>query len=416
MELIKLSNGTQLVLYEMSYLRSVALGVWIKNGSRNERRVTNGISHFIEHMLFKGTKKRTAQEIADEIDAVGGQINAFTSKEYTCYHTRTLDEHLDVTFEVLSDMRFHSKFDADDIKKECNVIAEEISMYEDLPDELVHDILQSSLWKKNSLGYPILGTKESISQMDERTIKKYFDVNYRPENTIISIAGHFDRGFVLDYAERLFGQQPVLEDKPDPIMPAVYTPCIVAKEKDIEQAHLVFGFPSIPVGSEKAYTLAILNTVLGGGISSRLFQKIREEHGLAYSVYSYNASYTDTGVFAVYTALNPTETEKLINMVIYEMKHFSLTGEQLVRAKEQLKSNYVMGLESSSNMMTAIGKSQLLLGQVYTPDEIIDKINAVTLPRIEELKGEMFDFERMSLSAVGCVDEDSLRGIIANAI
>ena len=416
MELIKLSNGTRLVLYEMPYLRSAALGVWVKNGSRNELRMNNGISHFIEHMLFKGTKNRTAQQLADEVDAVGGQINAYTSKEYTCYHTRTLDEHLDISFEVLSDMRFNSNFDDAEVKKECNVIAEEISMYEDLPDELVHDILQSSLWQDNSLGYPILGTKDSISQMSGQSIKQYFDVNYRPENTIISVAGRFDRGFVLDYAERCFGGAPVAEEKPNTIRKAVYTPCVIVKEKDIEQVHLVFGFPSLKVGAEQAYTLAILNTVLGGGISSRLFQKIREEHGLAYSVYSYNASYTDVGVFGVYAALNPAETEKLINMVAQEIKNFSLTEEQLVRAKEQLKSNYVMGLESSLNMMSAIGKSQLLLGRVHTPDEIIVKINAVTLPKIEELKHQIFDFKRMSLSAVGCVNEVALRGMIANVV
>jgi predicted Zn-dependent peptidase len=416
MELIKLSNGTQLVLSQMPYLRSAALGIWIKNGSRNEHLANNGVSHFIEHMLFKGTKNRTAQELADEVDAVGGQINAYTSKEYTCYHTRTLDEHLDVSFEVLSDMRFNSVFDDADVKKECNVIAEEISMYEDLPDELVHDILQSGLWQENSLGYPILGTKESISHMCGQSIKQYFDMCYRPENTIISVAGHFDRGFVLEQAERCFGHKPVTGEMPDNICKAAYTPCVVVKEKDIEQVHLVLGFPSLQVGSDKAYTLAVLNTVLGGGISSRLFQKIREEHGLAYSVYSYNASYTDVGVFGIYAALNPAETEKLIEMIIHEVRNLTLTEEQLTRTKEQLKSNYVMGQESSLNVMTSIGKSQLLLGRVHTPNDIIAKINNVTLPKIDELKKQVFDFSRMSLSAVGRVDEEVLKGLVANHV
>ncbi|MCL2699507.1 MAG: insulinase family protein, partial [Defluviitaleaceae bacterium] len=373
MEPITLSNGTLLVLYEMPHLRSAALGVWVKNGSRNESKATNGISHFIEHMLFKGTTNRTAFDIADEIDAVGGQINAYTSKEYTCYHTRTLDEHLETAFEVLSDMRFNSLFDDGEIKKERNVIAEEINMYEDLPDEQVHDILQSGLWGRNPLGYPILGTKKSISKIDSRLMKEYFSENYRPGNTILSVAGHFDRDVVLDYAERYFGGVHAVGERTKKQKTAAYTPGVICKEKDIEQVHLVLGFPSIAVGSDKSYTLAILNTALGGGMSSRLFQKIREEHGLAYSVYSYNTSYVDAGVFAVYAALNPDETQKLIRMVVSEIKAFSLDERQLARVKAQIKSNYVMGLESSSTVMSSIGKSQLLLGRVYTPDEIIGK-------------------------------------------
>jgi predicted Zn-dependent peptidase len=327
-----------------------------------------------------------------------------------------LDEHLDVAFEVLYDMRFNSNFDELDIYKESNVIAEEISMYEDTPEELVYDILQAGMWQKNPLGYPTLGTKKGISQIDANAIRKYMDVNYHPENTVISIAGHFDRGFVLDAAERLFGCASAVAIKKKPVLEAVYSPCVVTKKKKIEQAHLVLGFPSIPIGSDKAHTLLVLSTVLGGGMSSRLFQKVREEHGLAYSVYSYNLSYMDTGVFNIYAALSPANMEKLIHMMLSEIKGFSLTEQQLTRTKEQIKSNYVMSLESSSNIMSAIGKSQLMLGRVFTPDEIIGKINAVTLNKIDALKHEMFDFGQMSVSSVGSISNADMRRMVESAV
>ncbi len=417
MKLHTLSNGVQITLEKMPHVRSVSFGIWVKNGSRNESLDYNGISHFIEHMLFKGTTKRSARQIADEIDAVGGQINAYTSKEYTCYHTRTLDTHLDTALEILSDMFFNSKFEAADIEKECNVILEEISMYEDTPDELVHDLLQYNVWQGSSLGYPILGTESSISKFDSPMFRKYFKDNYRTDNTLISVAGNFDESELLIKLDNLFGKFEPNSNK-SIAEPTIYKPCVVSKEKDIEQVHLVFGFPSIEIGNEDSYSLAVLNTVFGGGMSSRLFQKIREEHGLAYSVYSYNSSYHDAGLFSIYAGLNPSQTEAVIHMVIDEIKNLSrekLTNLQLERTKEQLKSNYLMSLESSSSMMSSIGKGQLMLQRVLTPDEIIEKINKVTLEKIDCLVTKIFDFDQMSLSGVGCLNGSNLQEMIKNA-
>lgn len=401
-----LPNGLTIASETIPFVRSVSFGIWVKNGSRHENTGNNGISHFIEHMLFKGTENRTAKDIADSMDQVGGQLNAFTSKEYTCYYTRTLDSHFDIALDVLSDMFFHSKFDESDIQKERNVILEEISMYEDTPEDLVHDLLQLNIWKNDPLGFSILGTADSISSLDRKAFVDYFQAHYRPDQTVIAIAGNFEEEVAIKKIEACFGHFKRQTDDEEKAYDTAYHPCVLTKEKDIEQVHLCMSFPSISIGSTLAYPLAALNTFFGGGMSSRLFQTIREEHGYAYSVYSYNTSYTDTGLFTIYAGLNPTQSEPVIRLVIDEINRLffkRITLDQLEKTKEQLKSNYVLSLESSTNRMNSIGRSQLMLNRFYTPDELIEKIEEVTLDHVYQLTEQIFDMNKLSLCAVGCV-------------
>ena len=410
-----LPNGLTLVAEKIPFVRSVCFGIWVKNGSRNESRANNGISHFIEHMLFKGTDKRTAGQIADEIDAVGGQLNAYTSKEYTCYYTRTLDANFDIALDIISDMFFNSKFDEEEIHKERNVIFEEINMYEDSPEELVHDILNAEIWKDNSLGYPILGTAESISTFDNQAFKNYFNRQYIPANTVIAITGSFDEEEVISKIKDRFASFKDPDSKCDGLTKSSFNKALVTKEKEIEQVHLAMGFEGLSIGSEKSQAMAVLNTVIGGGLSSRLFQKIREEEGLVYSVYSYHSSFMDTGLFTIYAGLNRDNVPRVIELTLNEIEKFrcdNISVEQLQRTKEQLKSNYLLSMESTASRMSSIGKSQLLLNTVYGPDEIIGRIDNVCLEDLSELAQLLFDRNKMSLAAVGNVGGIPFKGII----
>jgi predicted Zn-dependent peptidase len=361
------------------------------------------MSHFIEHMMFKGTEKRSAKQIADDMDAVGGQINAFTSKEHTCYYARTLDTHFDVMLDVLTDMFFRSRFDENELKKETNVILEEINMYEDTPEDLVHDLMQSQIFLRNPLGLSILGTPETITAFDRDKMLAYMRTHYRPENTVVAVAGNLNEREVLEKITEAFSAFPVAPS-PIAVPDAVYCPAFHSREKDIEQVHLCMGFPGVAAGSDDTYTLAAVNTVFGGGMSSRLFQKIREERGLVYSVYSYNSSYVGAGVFTVYAALNPAQVYDVLTLVVEEIKGMftdKVSESQLARTKEQLKSNYLLSLESAANRMNSIGRTLLMLDKVITADELIEKIDAINLEKFYEICERIFKLEQMSLSLVG---------------
>lgn len=414
-DIITLSNGVRVALEQIPYVRSVSLGIFVLNGSRNETAKNSGISHFIEHMLFKGTSNRTALEIADEMDQIGGQLNAYTGKEYTCYYAKVLDTHLDIAIDVLADMYFNSSFDDAEIEKELNVILEEISMVEDTPEDLVHDILQSTIWKGNSLSRSILGTEKTISAFNRTTLKDYFNKNYRPENTVIAVTGNFDSDLIIPKLEKYFlnyspcAPYKFMESK------VLYKPSVLKKAKDVEQLHLCLGFEGITVSSSDNYVLATLNTLFGGGMSSRLFQNIREKHGLVYSVYSYNSSYLDAGLLAIYAALNPSQTHEAVKLILKEVHGLftdKVTEKLLHKTKEQLKSNYLLSLESTSSRMSSIGRSCLLLNRILTPDEIIDRINEVDLDRINRLIGQIFVMDKLSLSAVGRVKDIDFHKII----
>ena len=409
-EVITLDNGLRVVMEDIPFVRSVSFGIWVKNGSRNEDKNTNGISHFIEHMLFKGTDKRSAKDIADAMDEIGGQVNAYTSKEYTCYYTRTLDAHFDIALDVLSDMFFNARFGQEDIRKECNVILEEISMYEDTPEDVVHDLLQQAVYKSGSLGLTILGTAESIGAFDRARFKEYMGSHYIPSSTVIAVAGNLSACDALEKIKKAFCDF----NSPGAVCDYAkqqYTPAFTNKEKDIEQVHLCIGFPGIKIGTDESYTMAAINTMLGGGMSSRLFQKIREEHGLAYSVYSYHTGFLDTGLFAVYAALAPAQLAEVTEMILEEVKMSSLqtvSSSQLSKTKEQLKSNYILSLESVASRMNSIGRNLLMLNRIVTADELIQKIDAIDLNGFYTLCEKIFKADHMSMAVVGSADLTNL--------
>ncbi|MCL2421959.1 MAG: insulinase family protein, partial [Defluviitaleaceae bacterium] len=337
---------------------------------------------------------------------IGGQVNAYTSKEYTCYYTRTLDTHFDVALDVLSDMYFNARFDAADIKKECNVILEEISMYEDTPEDIVHDLLQHGVYKGGSLGLSILGTPKSIGAFDHDCFKEYIGRHYVPERTVIAVAGNLKDCDVLKKIKAAFGGFAKSSYDME-IVGGQYAPAFVRKEKDIEQVHLCVGFPGIAAGTAEAYTMAAINTMLGGGMSSRLFQKVREEHGLAYSVYSYHSGFADTGLFAIYAALNPAQTGDVMGLILEEVHRLfseKISKDQLNKTKEQLKSNYILSLESVASRMNSIGRNLLMLDRVVTADELIQKIDEIDLDGFYGLCEKVFRMDQMSLALVGNTD------------
>ena len=404
-----LDNGIRVVCEKIPYVRSVSVGVWVGTGSRNENTNNNGVSHFIEHMMFKGTEKRSAKEIAESIDNIGGQLNAFTGKECTCYYTKTLDTHFDTAIEVLSDMLFHSKFAKKDIDIERKVILEEIGMYEDSPEELVHDILSETVWDGDPLGYPILGTQKCLKDMDRNIINEYIHKNYIPSNSVISIAGNFDDEKLMDSVSTYFSQWKAKDRGTEPFKKAEFISDVKIKEKDTEQVHLCIGFDGLEHGSDQLYTLLAINNIFGGGMSSRLFQKIREEKGLVYSIYSYPSSYKNAGLFTIYAGMNPEQITKVTNMIMDEIKILKKSGfkkEDLEKSKEQLKGNYILGLESTSSRMNSIGKSELMLGRIFTPEEVLEKIDQITMESVSEVINKVFNLDKISFTAVGNIKKD----------
>ncbi|MDD2481857.1 MAG: pitrilysin family protein [Lutispora sp.] len=400
----KLNNGIRIVAEEIKYVNSVSLGIWVKVGSRYEDVNNNGVSHFIEHMLFKGTKKRTSKEIANSIDKIGGQLNAFTAKECTCFYAKVLDTHFDIALDILADMFFNSAFSETEIEKEKGVVLEEISMYEDSPEDLVHDIFTQSVWAENPLGMPILGTEDTLKELKRKDIIDYFDINYTPENIVVSVVGNFKEKYILDEIEKFFSDyKPAKIDRKIIDKPA-FVPNHKHKKKDTEQAHLCMGFNGIELGNKYTYPLLVMNNIFGGAMSSRLFQKIREEKGLAYSVFSYPSSYTDCGILSIYAGMKPNQLDfviDLINEEIREIKEKGITENELYDSKEQIKGSYILGLESTSGRMISIGKSELLLDRIYSPKEITEFIDAVTMNDINHVIDVIFNTKKMGTAIIG---------------
>lgn len=406
-----LDNGVRLVYENIPYVRSVSVGIWVGTGSRSENLNNNGISHFIEHMLFKGTKNRSARDIAETIDTIGGQINAFTAKECTCYYTKTLDTHLNIALDILSDMYFNSKFDTSDINTEKKVVIEEINMYEDTPEELVHDIFSEMVWHGHPLGYPILGTQKCINKFSEKMIESYMNEYYTPYNTVISVAGNFDEGELIDSVTKYFGDW-----KYDGHFKYNYSPVEYIIDKDIrrketEQIHLCMGFDSIQHGDDRIYPLLALNNIFGGGMSSRLFQNIREKKGLVYSIYSYPSTYMGAGLFMIYAGMNPEYLNKVVELTKKEINKLvksGITQDELTKSKEQLKGSYILGLESVGSRMNSIGKSELMLEKIETPEEIIAKMDAIKIDDVHEIIASIFKYDKLSISAVGNLKSDTV--------
>lgn len=377
--------------------------MWFRVGSVDEVGKENGLSHFIEHMLFKGTTNRSAKEIAETMDAVGGQLNAFTAKECTCFYCKVIDEHLDLALNLLADMILNSKFDDIELQKEKGVILEEIYMYEDSPEDLAHDLLNSAFFGSHALGQPILGSKENLERFTRDQMLDFFKRFYTPENLVISVAGNFDEHDLVFLIERYFGkwERSYLKRSEGSISESNKN--FAYKKKDIEQVHLCIGGPGVLLSDDKTYTIMVFNNLFGGGMSSRLFQKIREERGLAYSVFSYPSSYVNGGLFAIYAGMKPEQTltvASLIREEIDEIKKNGISKDEFIMAREQLKGNYILGLESTSSRMTAIGRSQLLLGKVTSPSEILDKIDRISLDDVYNLIDEILKPEKFVIATV----------------
>lgn len=399
------SNGLRIVLEEISNVRSVTIGVWVKTGSRNEQEQNNGISHFIEHMFFKGTKTRSAREIAESFDSIGGQVNAFTSKEYTCYYAKVLDTHAKKALDILSDMFFNSTFDKTEMDREKKVVLEEIKMYEDTPDDIVHDLLAQATYGNHPLGYPILGTEETLKSFTPESIRSYMDQQYVPENVVVSVAGNVDESFFKDVEDR-FGDY-TSQHSPDPFTKPAFKTGAIRRKKDTEQAHLCLGYDGLPIGDDRVFSLVVLNNVLGGSMSSRLFQEVREQRGLAYSIFSYHSSHADSGLLTIYGGTGKDQLgvlQETIDTTVNEFIRDGLTNKELENSKEQLKGSIMLGLESTNSRMSRNGKNELMLGRHRTLDEMVAQIDSVTHDSVDHVLKAVFTGNQSS-SIISPIEE-----------
>ncbi|MCU6707155.1 insulinase family protein [Paenibacillus sp. J5C_2022] len=405
-----LSNGLRVVVEYIPSVRSVSFGIWVKTGSRNESLDNNGISHFIEHMMFKGTSKRTAKDIADQFDGIGGNVNAFTSKEYTCYFAKVLDEHLPIAVDTLSDMFFNSQLDAEELAKEKNVILEEIAMYEDTPDDKVHDEAARAAFGDHPLAYSILGLEERLTAMGSEELRQYMSERYTIENTVVSVAGNVEEKSLLELLERHFGSFSLHSASEAKVLAPSFKGDYIFFKKKTEQNHICLSFQGRPIGDSQLYAMVLLNNALGGGMSSRLFQEIREKRGLAYSVYSYHTSYADSGLFTIYAGTAPKQTKDVLDLTMEQLHDLSLNGlhsEELSRGKEQLKGSLILGLESTSSRMNRIGKNELMLGRHITMDQLLKRIDGITEEDIREVIKSILSAP-FAVAMVGSSDKDAI--------
>lgn len=402
-EKVTLKNGVRLVFEHIPHVRSVTCGIWVVSGSRYEPKEINGISHFIEHMVFKGTKNRSAIQIVHEMDMLGGQINAFTSKEYSCFHVKCLDENLYQALDILTDIYLNPKFDEKDIENEKKVVLEEINMYLDTYEELVSETLVEQVWQESSLCMPILGIEDTINKLDKNLLIQYMKENYCSKNTLISVAGSFSKEELVKFIEDKFGsmqgEEPTRENPP-----ALFTPKEIYLKRDISQNHLCFFFEGIGRESDMVYPLVIASNILGEGMGSRLFQTIREKNGLCYSVYSFNMSHINSGIVGIYAAYNSEQQNQIIKLIKEVTDDFAKNGvteEEFIRAKQQFKVNVIMGFENTSSRMPHMARSELLKGKILTLDETIKKIENVTIDDVNSISKKVFDIERYGLSIIG---------------
>lgn len=407
-----LENGLTIIGEEIPYVKSISLGVWINAGSRIEDEEISGVSHFIEHMLFKGTRNRTSKQIASEIDNLGGQINAFTSKECTCYYVKLLDSHIDIGIDVLSDMILNSKFNEDDLDKERSVIIEELKMYEDSPEDLAYDLLTENIYKHDPLGMNIIGTEESLNRLNREKLLDYFNKYYVPNNSVIAISGNFNFDEIINKIEEKFKVWKKRDVNVD-IKKAEFKSCFLTKNKDIEQVNLAMSLEAVPIESDKeVYALAVINTVFGGSISSRLFQKIREEKGLVYSIYSSQSLYRKCGELGIFASMSNEHLKEVYESIIEEIKiikKYYLTDQEIKESKEQLKGSYILGLESTSSRMMSIGRSLLLNNKVESTDDILKSIDNVDRETVKIVIDKIFNLDKLGVCIVGRdVEENKL--------
>ncbi len=400
-----LPNGLLVLTERMEHVRSISMGMWICTGSRDEDAPRNGVSHFVEHMLFKGTQTRSAQHIAREVDSIGGNLDAFTGKETVCFNIKVLDQHVPKALDLLSDLVLRPIFATEDIARERGVILEEIKMDEDNPDYLVHEIFTQNFWKDHPLGRPILGTSSTVKSFGQKTLFDYYGGCFRSGNMVFSAAGNIEHDAFLAQVEQHFGSVPSgpaanLATQP----PSPRARISLRDKKSLEQVQLCLGVPAPRVSDEHRYTTYLLNTILGGGMSSRLFQTVREERGLAYSIYSELNPFRDTGSLCVYAGTSADKAEKVIALTMDEFKRLKsepVTEEELQRAKDQLKGNILLGLESSSSRMTNLARQQMYFGHFFGVEEIIRRVDEVTREGIQQLANSLFDPEAVALTLLG---------------
>ncbi|HXJ33925.1 MAG TPA: pitrilysin family protein [Candidatus Eisenbacteria bacterium] len=410
MRATRLPNGIRVLSEELPDLGSVTVGIWVENGSRYERVDQAGISHFLEHLFFKGTERRTAAQIAEEIDAVGGVLNAFTGKEYTCYYAKVLDEHLPLALDLLADVFTHSRFAEDEIERERTVITQEISQIEDTPDDYVHDLFALAFWPDHPLARPIAGTAASVSGFHRPHFLDFLGARYRPDRIIVAGAGNLRHDALVDVVATQLGPLQGITPSPDGVPPTPRAGLAV-HEKDLEQVHLCLGTPGLSQGEEDRYAAHLLNLALGGGMSSRLFQEIRERQGKAYTVYSFLTSYRDTGYLGVYLGTSPQWTREVVATVRAELARVTRDGlapAELARAKTQMKGSMLLGLETSDSRMSRIAKNEIYYGRDVPIGEVAARFDAVTNDDVVRIAERLFGTDVMTLTVLGNLKGESL--------
>jgi predicted Zn-dependent peptidase len=400
-----LDNGIRLVSERMPHVRSVAVGVWVDTGSRHEPAARSGVSHFIEHLVFKGTETRTAEEVARAVDSVGGQMDAFTTKEHTCFYVTVLDQHLALAADLLSDILLRPLFAADDIEREKSVVLQEFRMVEDTPDDLIHDLFAERVWEGHPLGRPILGDKDIILGLGRETVLSHFGEEYGPARITIAAAGQLAHEQLVDLLGARFLDFR-RSSAPRDGSPPVATPRLAVVDKPLEQVHFVLGGTGLQQDAPDRYALYLLNTIVGGSMSSRLFQQVRERQGLVYSIYSGNAAFRDSGLFYIYAGTEPARFGTVLELVIEELRKLrrdGVTQDELDRAKEHLKGSLMLSLESTSSRMTRIAKQELYFGQYFSLDEIVSAVDRVRADDLTAMIDRLFGGPRLSLVALGPV-------------
>jgi len=407
-----LPNGVRIITERMDHVRSVSLGVWIGTGSRRETQEENGISHFIEHMVFKGTVNRSAEDIARSIDSIGGGLDAFTAKEMVSFNTKVLDEHLPLAFDVIADLVLNPLFRDEDIEKEKGVILEELKMEVDNPEYLLHEVFSSNFWKDHPIGRPILGTKDTVQRFNRDMLREYYRRIYTPSNILITAAGNLRHDDVVDQARERFASLEETGPLPEDRKPSEHARLVFRNKSSLEQTHLYLGVPCYPMSHPDRFTCYVLNTILGGGMSSRLFQNIREKLGLAYAVYSELSMYSDTGCLAIYAGTSVETARQVVDLITREfrsLKQERVPDDELRRAKDHLKGSFVLGLESTSSRMGNLARQELYYKRFMSLDEMLDSIERVSAEDVQRLAGGFFDARNVTLAMLGNLGEFRIR-------
>jgi len=402
-----LPNGLTILTEEMQQIRSTSIGIWIKTGSRHEESERNGISHFVEHMLFKGTTSRSAQDIARQVDSIGGNMDAFTAKECICFNIKILDEHLPIAMDILSDLVLNPVFAAKDIQRERGVILQEIKMDEDSPDYLVHEIFTQNFWKDHPLGKPILGTKETVRKFEQKMLFEYYGGFFYPGNMIISAAGSLNHEHFAELVRRKFSHLKAKQNGFKQAAPQTFSKIIARNKKSLEQVQICMGVPALHIADDRRYVGYVLNTLLGGGMSSRLFQNIRENQGLCYAIYSDLNSYRDTGCLSVFAGTSQEWAPKVVESVVGEFRNLkaeSVSDEELSRAKAQLKGSLMLSLESSTARMSNLARQAMYFDRFFSLDEIIERIESVMAEQLQAMAEELFQQNKIAVTVLGNLD------------